>query len=159
VTEPVPWWRDAVVYQVYLRSFGDSDGDGLGDLRGVHDRLDHLTDLGVDALWLNPFYASGEADAGYDVVDHRAVDPAMGTLADVDALVARAHARGIRVVGDIVANHTSVHHPWFVEARAGGPGHPDRKGSHEPPGGGPAWQRETHVGDGAGEGSGREPVG
>ena len=146
-----PWWRDAVVYQVYLRSFGDADGDGLGDLRGVHDRLGHLADLGVDGLWLNPFYASGEADAGYDVVDHRAVDPAMGTLADVDALVARAHADGLRVVGDVVANHTSIHHPWFIEARAGGPGHPARARYHVAPGdlppsdwqslfGGSAWE-------------------
>jgi alpha-glucosidase len=151
--EPVPWWRDAVVYQVYLRSFADSDGDGTGDLRGVVDRLDHLVDLGVDALWLNPFYVSGDADAGYDVVDHRAVDPTMGTLLDVDELVAQAHARGLKVVGDVVANHTSIHHPWFVEARAGGPGHPARARYHCAPGrdggppsdwqslfGGPAWE-------------------
>ena len=146
-----PWWRDAVVYQVYLRSFADADGDGVGDLRGLHHRLDHLVDLGVDALWLNPFYPSGGADAGYDVVDHRAVDPAMGTLADLDLLVAAAHARGLKVVGDVVANHTSVHHPWFVEAREGGPGHPARERYHvaagdAPPSdwqslfGGPAWE-------------------
>ena len=153
MTDGAPWWRDAVVYQVYLRSFADSDGDGTGDLRGVIDHLDHLADLGVDALWLNPFYVSGEADAGYDVVDHRAVDPAMGTLADLDELVAEAHARGLRVVGDVVANHTSVHHPWFEEARKGGPGHPARARYHCAPGrdggppsdwesifGGPAWE-------------------
>ncbi|WP_255955400.1 alpha-amylase family glycosyl hydrolase [Streptomyces odontomachi] len=148
-----PWWRDAVVYQVYLRSFADSDGDGTGDLRGVIDHLDHLTDLGVDALWLNPFYVSGEADAGYDVIDHRAVDPALGTLDDVDELLRQAHARGLRVVGDIVANHTSAHHPWFAAARRGGPGHPARARYHVAPGrdggppsdwqslfGGPAWE-------------------
>jgi alpha-glucosidase len=151
--EPAPWWRDAVVYQVYLRSFGDSDGDGTGDLRGVIAHLDHLVDLGVDALWLNPFYVSGDADAGYDVVNHRAVDPLMGTLDDFDALVAEAHARGLRVIGDVVPNHTSMHHPWFVEARDGGPGHPARARYHVAPGreggppsnweslfGGPAWE-------------------
>ena len=143
-----PWWRDAVVYQVYLRSFADADGDGTGDLRGVIEHLDHLVDLGVDALWLNPFYVCGDADAGYDVIDHRAVDPELGTLADLDELVAQAHARGLKVVGDIVLNHVSAHHPWFVEARAGGPGHPARERFHvstEPPGwpsifGGPAWE-------------------
>jgi len=148
-----PWWRDAVVYQVYLRSFADSDGDGTGDLRGVLEHLDHLVELGVDALWLNPFYVSGEADAGYDVVNHRAVDPVMGTLDDVDELLEQAHARGLRVVGDVVANHTSMHHPWFEEARRGGPGHPARARYHVAPGrgdgppsdwqslfGGPAWE-------------------
>jgi alpha-glucosidase len=148
-----PWWRDAVVYQTYLRSFCDADGDGVGDLRGVLARLDHLVDLGVDALWLNPFYVSGDADAGYDVIDHRAVDPVAGTLDDVDALLAAAHERGLRVVGDVVANHTSVHHPWFVEAVLGGPGHPARRRYHVAPGrdggppsdwrsvfGGPAWE-------------------
>ena len=150
---PAPWWRDAVIYQVYLRSFADSDGTGTGDLRGVIAHLDHLVELGVDALWLNPFYVSGEADAGYDVIDHRAVDPAMGTLDDVDELLAQAHARGLRVVGDVVANHTSAHHPWFEEARRGGPGHPARARYHVAPGrdggppsdwpslfGGPAWE-------------------
>ncbi|SCK05533.1 alpha-glucosidase [Streptomyces sp. WMMB 714] len=148
-----PWWRDAVVYQVYLRSFADSDGDGTGDLRGLLGHLDHLAELGVDALWLNPFYVSGEADAGYDVIDHRAVDPAMGTLADVDELIEQAHARGLRVVGDIVANHTSAQHPWFRQARSGGPGDPMRARYHIAPGrdgappsqwqslfGGPAWE-------------------
>ncbi len=151
MSHSAPWWRDAVVYQVYLRSFGDADGDGIGDLQGVVDHLDHLVDLGVDALWLNPFYACGDADAGYDVIDHRAVDPAMGTLADVDLLLEQAHARGLKVIGDVVANHTSTHHPWFVEARKGGPGHPARARFHvvageRPPSdwqsifGGPAWQ-------------------
>jgi alpha-glucosidase len=154
VSGAAPWWRDAIVYQVYLRSFADSDGDGTGDLRGVLDRMDHLAGLGVDALWLNPFYVSGEADAGYDVIDHRAVDPALGTLRDVDALLEQAHARGLRVVGDVVANHTSARHPWFVEARRGGPGHPARARYHVAPGreggrppsdwqslfGGPAWE-------------------
>lgn len=138
---PAPWWRDAVVYQVYLRSFADSDGDGVGDLRGVIDRLDHLAGLGVDALWLNPFYPSGGADGGYDITDHRAVDPVLGTLDDVDVLVTKAHRLGLRVVGDIVANHTSIRHPWFCA-------HPDRyhvvEGKHPPSDweslfGGPAW--------------------
>jgi alpha-glucosidase len=101
------WWRDAVIYQVYPRSFADSDGDGVGDLPGVLSRLPYLKDLGVDAIWLNPFYPSPQADAGYDVADHRDVDPLFGTLADADALLARAHELGLRVVVDLVPNHTS----------------------------------------------------
>jgi len=113
-----PWWRSAVVYQVYPRSFADSDGDGVGDLRGVTARLDHLATLGIDAIWLSPVYRSPHADNGYDISDYRSVDPTFGTLADLDELIAQAHARGIRVVLDLVVNHTSDEHPWFVESRS-----------------------------------------
>ncbi|MEU5881335.1 glycoside hydrolase family 13 protein [Spirillospora sp. NPDC047279] len=123
---PLPWWRDAVVYEVYVRSFADSGGDGDGDLQGVRSRLGHLRDLGVDALWLTPFYRSPLADGGYDVADYRDVDPRFGTLADFDALVADAHAHGLRVIVDIVPNHTSERHPWFQEALAAPPGAPAR---------------------------------
>ncbi|MGZ5335798.1 MAG: alpha-amylase family glycosyl hydrolase, partial [Solirubrobacterales bacterium] len=109
------WWRDAVVYQVYPRSFQDSDGDGVGDLRGMMERLDHLEWLGANALWLSPIYPSPMADSGYDVSDHVGVDPTYGTLADFDALVAECRARGIRVLLDLVASHTSIEHPWFRE--------------------------------------------
>lgn len=161
-----PWWRDAVIYQLYVRSFADSDGDGLGDLAGARARLAHLRDLGVDAVWLNPFYPSPQADAGYDVVDHKAVDPAFGTLDDVDWFVADAHAMGLRVIIDLVPNHTSDQHVWFQEALAGEPGGPERAryifrdgtgpGGSLPPNdwesvfGGPAWRRTPSAGaDGA----------
>src|SRR6187401_1042309 len=120
------WWRSAVIYQVYPRSFADSDGDGIGDLPGITSRLPHLAELGVDALWLSPFYQSPQADAGYDVADYRAVDPVFGDLADADALLARAHELGLRVIVDIVPNHTSDEHEWFRAALAGGPGSPAR---------------------------------
>ncbi len=112
------WWRDGVIYQIYPRSFLDSDGDGLGDLPGITARLDYLADLGVAAIWLSPFYPSPDKDFGYDVADHCAVDPRYGTLADFDTLAQQAHARGIRVVLDLVLNHTSDQHPWFQEARS-----------------------------------------
>ncbi len=117
VTRP-GWWRSAVVYQVYPRSFADSNGDGIGDLRGVIDKLDYLAALGVDVLWLSPFYPSPMADNGYDISDYRDVEPLFGTLADVDELVEGLHARGIRLVIDVVLNHTSDEHPWFVESRS-----------------------------------------
>ena len=112
------WWQNAVVYQIYPRSFQDSDGDGVGDLRGIERRLDHLVHLGVDAFWLSPIYPSPLADFGYDVSNYTAVDPAFGTLEDLDELVARAHERGLRVLLDLVPSHTSIEHPWFRE-------HPD----------------------------------
>ena len=116
------WWREGVLYQIYPRSFQDSNGDGIGDLRGIMDRLDHLNgrpgSLGVDGIWLSPFYPSPMADFGYDVSDYCDVDPQFGSLADFDALVAAAHERGIRVIIDLVPNHTSDQHPWFVEARS-----------------------------------------
>ena len=101
------WWRDAVIYEVYVRSFADSDGDGDGDLAGITEHLPYLRDLGVDALWMTPFYPSPMADGGYDVTDYRDIDPAFGTLTDAHALLAHAHDLGIRVVIDMVANHTS----------------------------------------------------
>ncbi|MDR3202639.1 MAG: glycoside hydrolase family 13 protein [Bifidobacteriaceae bacterium] len=115
-----------MVYQVYPRSFADGDGDGMGDLVGVRGRLGHLAHLGVDALWISPFYRSPWADGGYDVADYRAVDPAMGTLADFDAVLAKAHQLGLKVIVDLVPNHTSDAHPWFREALAAGPGSPAR---------------------------------
>ena len=113
-----PWWQSAVVYQIYPRSFADSGGDGVGDLQGVRSRLDHLAWLGVDAIWLSPFFRSPMADFGYDVSDYCDVDPLFGTLEDFDALVADAHAREIKVIVDWVPNHSSDQHPWFEEARA-----------------------------------------
>ena len=121
-----PWWRDAVIYQIYPRSFADGDGDGVGDLPGITSRLEHLRDLGVDAVWLSPFYRSPQLDGGYDVADHRDVDPLFGTLADADALIARAHELDLRVVIDLVPNHSSADHPWFRQALAAGPGSPER---------------------------------
>jgi alpha-glucosidase len=112
------WWRHGVIYQIYPRSFADSDGDGVGDLQGIRTHLDHLSELGVAAIWLSPFYPSPMVDFGYDVVDHTDVDPLFGTLDDFDELVAAAHARGIRVVVDLVPNHTSDRHPWFLESRS-----------------------------------------
>jgi alpha-glucosidase len=113
------WWRDGVLYQVYPRSFADSDGNGIGDLQGVIDHLDHLAWLGIDGLWLNPTFPSPNADWGFDVADYRGVHPDLGTLEDLDALIAAAGERGIRVLLDLVPNHTSDEHPWFVEARRG----------------------------------------
>jgi alpha-glucosidase len=112
------WWRESVVYQVYVPSFADADGDGTGDLRGIAERLGHIADLGADAVWLTPFYPSPLADGGYDVADHRNVDPRHGTLDDFRALLARARALGLRTIVDIVPNHCSDRHPWFAEALA-----------------------------------------
>jgi alpha-glucosidase len=114
----VPWWRSGVIYQVYPRSFADSDGDGVGDLEGVRQRLDHLVWLGVDAVWLSPFYRSPMADFGYDVSDYRDVDPLFGDLAAFDRLVADAHERGLKIVVDLVPNHTSDQHEWFQTSRS-----------------------------------------
>ncbi|SDG44299.1 glycoside hydrolase family 13 protein [Microbacterium pygmaeum] len=156
VTDEV-WWRQAVVYQVYPRSFADADGDGIGDIPGITSRVPYLAGLGIDAVWLSPFYPSALADGGYDVADYRDVDPRLGTLADFDALLAALHARGIRVVIDIVPNHTSDQHEWFQEALATGRDSPERRRyifrdgrgaeGHEPPTdwvsafGGSAWER------------------
>lgn len=117
MTTSEAWWRNAVVYQIYPRSFADTDGDGIGDLEGVRRHLDHLSWLGVDALWLSPFYRSPMADFGYDVSDYCDVDPIFGSLAEFDHLLAEAHRRGIRVLVDWVPNHTSDQHPWFLESR------------------------------------------
>ncbi len=116
------WWRDAVVYQVYVRSFADANGDGTGDLEGVRSRLDYLEALGVDALWFTPWYVSPLADGGYDVADYRAIDPAFGGLEEAEALIADAAARGIRTIVDVVPNHVSDRHPWFEAALAAGAG-------------------------------------
>ncbi|UNO42450.1 glycoside hydrolase family 13 protein [Streptomyces sp. MST-110588] len=150
------WWRDAVIYQVYVRSFADSDGDGIGDLRGARARLPYLRDLGVDAVWLTPFYASPQADGGYDVADHRAVDPVFGDLQDADDLVRTAHGLGLRVIVDIVPNHTSDRHPWFQDPALARERYIFRPGKGPagelPPNdwesvfGGPAWTR-TERGD------------
>ncbi|WGX95924.1 glycoside hydrolase family 13 protein [Nocardioides sp. L-11A] len=158
-----PWWRDAVVYQVYVRSFadglpaGDGAGDGIGDLPGITARLPYLRDLGVDALWITPFYTSPQKDHGYDVADYTDVDPLFGRLADVDRLLETAHDLGLRVIVDLVPNHTSDQHAWFRAALAAGPGSPERarylfrpgrgEDGAEPPNnwdsvfGGPAWTR------------------
>ena len=113
-----PWWRAGVLYQIYPRSFADSTGNGHGDLRGVIEHLDHLSWLGIDGIWLSPINPSPDADWGYDVADYTDVDPDFGTLEDLDRLVAEAADRGIRVLIDLVPNHTSDRHPWFVEARS-----------------------------------------
>jgi alpha-glucosidase len=128
------WGRDATIYELYVRSFADSDGDGDGDLPGIVARLDYIQDLGVDAIWLTPFYPSPLADGGYDVADHRGVDPRFGTLDDLDKLLVEAHARGLRVIIDIVPNHCSSRHPWFQAAVAAGPGSPERARFHFRPG-------------------------
>ncbi|MGV9766158.1 glycoside hydrolase family 13 protein [Micromonospora tulbaghiae] len=151
------WWRSAVVYQVYVRSFADANSDGVGDLQGIRQRLPYLRDLGVDALWLTPFYTSPQVDAGYDVADYRDVDPLFGNLTDFDEMITDAHALGLRIIVDMVPNHTSSAHPWFAAALAAGPGSPERErylfadGKGEqgelPPNdwesifGGPAWTR------------------
>jgi alpha-glucosidase len=153
------WWRDAVIYQVYPRSFADGDGDGIGDLPGVTAKLDHLKQLGVDAVWLSPFYRSPQKDAGYDVADYRDIDPLFGTLADFDEMLAGAHERDLRIIVDLVPNHSSDQHVWFQEALAAAPGSAARErymfrdgrgpAGDEPPNnwqsifGGPAWTRLT----------------
>ncbi len=154
------WWRQAVIYQIYPRSFADSNGDGIGDLKGITSRVDYLASLGLDAVWLSPFYPSALADGGYDVDDYRDVDPKLGTLADFDEMIAALHGKGIRVFVDIVPNHSSDRHVWFQEALASEPGSAarnryifrDGKGPNgdEPPSDWPshfaprAWTRTTN---------------
>jgi len=121
------WWRSAVIYQIYPRSWADSGGDGVGDLLGITARLPYLRDLGVDAVWLSPFYTSPQVDAGYDVTDYRDIDPLFGTLADADTLLATAHDLGIKVIVDLVPNHSSDQHAWFQAALDAGPGSPERE--------------------------------
>jgi alpha-glucosidase len=165
---PAPaWWRRAVVYQVYIRSFADGNGDGIGDLAGIRSRLGYLRDLGVDALWVNPWYPSPMVDGGYDVADYRAIDPRFGTLDDARRLIEEAHEHGLRVLGDIVPNHTSAEHRWFREALASAPGSAARDRyvfrdglgarGEEPPNnwpsvfGGPAWTRVASPDGGPGQ--------
>jgi alpha-glucosidase len=124
---PADWWRTAVVYQVYPRSFADANGDGIGDLKGIISRADYLKNLAVDAVWMSPFYPSELADGGYDVANYRDVDPKIGTLEEFDQLIHEFHERNIRVIVDIVPNHTSDQHPWFQEALAAEPGSPARE--------------------------------
>jgi len=153
------WWRNAVIYQIYPRSFADGNGDGIGDLAGVRGRLPYLVELGVDAIWFTPWYVSPLADGGYDVADYRAIDPAFGTLAEAESLIAEARELGIRTIVDVVPNHVSDQHPWFRAALASMPGSEERErfwfraGRHvegdEPPNqwlsifGGRAWTRTT----------------
>ena len=111
------WWKESIVYQIYPSSFQDSDGDGIGDLNGIRSRLDYLKDLGVNVLWLCPIMDSPMDDNGYDISNYRAINPRFGTMEDFDALLAEAHQRGIRIVMDLVVNHTSDEHPWFIESR------------------------------------------
>ncbi|WP_434443850.1 glycoside hydrolase family 13 protein [Lentzea sp. E54] len=127
VASSADWWRDAVIYQIYPRSFADGDGDGVGDLAGVRSRLPYLASLGVDALWFTPWYASPLADGGYDVADYRAIDPAFGDLAAAEQLIAEAAELGIRTIVDVVPNHVSDQHAWFQAALAAGPGSPERE--------------------------------
>ena len=164
---PDSWWKGAAIYQLYVRSFADGNGDGIGDLAGVRARLPYLAALGIDAIWFNPWYPSPMADAGYDISDYRSIDPVFGTLADADALIDEAHAHGIRVIIDVVPNHGSDKHPWFTEALAAAPGsaarerfwfRPGRGAAGElPPNnwqsifGGPAWTRVTEADGSPGE--------
>ena len=153
------WWRGAAIYQLYVRSFADASGDGIGDLAGARAHLPYLAELGIDAIWFNPWYPSPQFDAGYDIADYRSIDPLFGTLADADALIKEAHALGIKIIIDVVPNHGSSLHPWFIEALAAGPGSAARDrfwfrpgtgpGGDQPPNnwqsifGGPGWTRIT----------------
>lgn len=152
-----PWWSSAVVYQIYPRSWADANGDGIGDLPGIIARLPYLRDLGVDAVWLSPFYTSPQADAGYDVADYYDVDPLFGSLSDAETLISTAHDLGLKLIVDLVPNHTSDEHVWFQQALAAAPGSPERDrylfregcgaDGNEPPNnwdsvfGGPAWRQ------------------
>ncbi len=153
------WWRDAVTYQIYIRSYADSNGDGKGDVEGIRTRLPYLKELGVDAIWITPWYPSPQIDHGYDVADYMAIEPDYGTLADAERLIKESHEHGIRLIVDIVPNHSSDKHAWFQEALKAGPGSPERARYHFADGkgangdlppnnwtsvfGGPAWPRVT----------------
>ncbi|MGH3382767.1 MAG: alpha-amylase family glycosyl hydrolase, partial [Actinoallomurus sp.] len=152
------WWRGAAIYQVYLRSFADGNGDGCGDLAGLRNRLHYLSELGVDAIWLNPWYPSPMSDGGYDVADYRNIEPVFGTLAEAEKLIQEAHELKIKIIIDVVPNHSSDQNAWFQEALAAGPGSAARERFWFRPGtdggppndwqsifGGPAW---TQVADG-----------
>jgi alpha-glucosidase len=161
------WWSNAAIYQLYVRSFADGNGDGIGDLAGARARLPYLAALGIDAIWFNPWYLSPMADAGYDIADYRVIEPAFGTLAEADALISEAHALGIRIIIDVVPNHGSDQHPWFAAALAAGPGSAERSRFWFRPGrgpagdeapsnwrsifGGPAWTRVTEPDGSPGE--------
>jgi len=161
------WWKGAAIYQLYVRSFADGNGDGIGDLAGVRGHLPYLAALGIDAIWFNPWYPSPMADAGYDISDYRSIDPVFGTLSDADALIAEAHAHGIKIIIDVVPNHGSDRHPWFLAALAAGPGSAERSRFWFRPGrgdrgelppnnwqsifGGPAWTRVTEADGSPGE--------
>lgn len=161
------WWRSAVTYQVYPRSFVDADGDGVGDIAGIRSRLPYLADLGVDAIWINPWYPSPMADAGYDVSDYRDIEPVFGDLAEADAMISEAHQLGLKVILDIVPNHTSDQHRFFRQALSSDPGSPARDRYYFRPGkgeqgelppndwrstfGGPAWTRSTDADGNPGE--------
>ncbi|HEX9357209.1 MAG TPA: alpha-amylase family glycosyl hydrolase, partial [Streptosporangiaceae bacterium] len=162
------WWRTAAIYEVYVRSFADGNGDGVGDLAGVRARLPYLAELGIDAIWFTPWYPSPMADAGYDVADYRAIEPLFGSLAEAEKLITEAHALGIRIIIDVVPNHGSDQQPWFAAALAAPPGSAERARYHFQPGrgaggelppndwtsmfGGPAWTRVR-------PGEGGRPVG
>lgn len=173
-----PWWRRAVVYQVYCRSFADSNGDGIGDLEGLRRRLDYLVDLGVEVIWLSPVYRSPDDDNGYDISDYQDIDPRYGTLADFDRLLADVHARKMRLIMDLVVNHTSDEHAWFAASRSSiddpkrdwywwRPPRPGRRAGEpgaEPTNwasffGGPAWELDPVTGEGGRRAAGhRQPV-
>ena len=156
-TQGSEWWRSGVIYQIYPRSFADASGDGIGDLKGIEQKLDSLAALGIDAVWLSPFFKSPQKDGGYDVADYIDVDPLFGTLQDFDSMLAKAHSLGLRVMIDLVPNHTSDRHQWFQKALSSEPGSPERKFYHFKDGlgengelppnnwvsmfGGPAWTR------------------
>ena len=162
-----PWWRGAALYQVYPRSFADGNGDGTGDIAGLRSRLPYLVELGVDALWISPWYVSPLADGGYDIADYRDIDPAFGSIDEAEQLIAEAHRAGLRLIVDLVPNHCSDQHPWFLAALASAPGSPERDLFHFRPGrgesgelppndwqshfGGPAWRRVAGVGGVPGE--------
>ena len=152
------WWRGGVIYQIYPRSFADSNGDGIGDLPGITGKLDYIAKLGVDGIWLSPFFQSPMKDFGYDISDYRAVDPMFGTLQDFDRLVHRAHELGLKVMVDQVLSHTSDQHAWFKESRSGRDNPrsdwyiwADAKPDGSPPNnwlsifGGSAWQWDTPI--------------